>query len=58
MGRKSRPTKPKAFASSVPKPAALGTFGGGLPIDEQHAALDLVFTHEEAKEEEGPNPEA
>ena len=58
VGRKSRPTKPKAFASSVPPPAAPGKFGAGLPIDEQHAALDLVFTHEEAEEEEGPNPEA
>ena len=58
VGRKSRPTKPKEFASPVPEPSALGKFGAVLPIDEQHAALDLVFTHEDAKEEEGTNPEA
>ena len=57
VGRKSRPTKRKEFASSIREPSALGEFGAGLPIDEQHAALDLVFTHEEAEEEEGPNPE-
>ena len=58
VGRKSRPIKSKEVASRLPEPSPLWKFGAGLPIDEQHAALDLVFTHEETEEEEGSNPEA